>query len=308
MSSPAFPVPDLVCADPAVRVDLGTIRQILVFAFATGASQEAFDGVLAKAKLPPSSWNRASFARDLYLDEIVDKCFEVTVEATRYAVCTRYLARVVAEPPRDPRDVDLRRDVLRELVASPEARRQLERIYVMIVRLRTLLCAPRQPSPRGRRIEILRTARELFDLLAGSFEGATSALARLRAFGTAVVAGRRIPPARRAARARGEPVRARPPCPHRRGRRGAIDADRRHPREPRQPVLPVGAPALHRAGDPLLSRLPDDERRGGGAGALRRTRRRSRTKWASAFSSSATSRCTSERSASVTARPPLRWR
>ena len=113
----------------------------------------------------------------------------MTVEGTRYSVCTRYLARVVAEPPRDARDVELRREVLRELAASASARGQLERIYVTIVRLRALLCAPRQPSPRGRRIEILRTARELFDLLAGSFEGATSALGRLRAFGGAVVAG-----------------------------------------------------------------------------------------------------------------------
>ena len=189
MSSPAFPVPDLVCAEPAVRVDLAVIRQVLVFAFATGASQEAFDGVLANAKLPPSSWNRASFARDLYLDEIVDKCFEVKVGGVRYAACTRYLGRVVAEPPQDTHDVSLRREVLRELGAEGEARQQAERIYVAIVRLRTLLCAPRQPSPRGRRIEILRTAREVFDLLAGSFAGATSALSRLRDFGAAVVAG-----------------------------------------------------------------------------------------------------------------------
>jgi DNA mismatch repair protein MutS2 len=189
VSSPAFPVPDLVCADPAVRIDLGVIRQVLVFAFATGASQEAFDGVLAAAKLPASSWHRSGFARDLYLDELVDKCFEVKVDGIRYPVCTRYLGRVVAEPPLDPRDVALRRDVLCELVASGEARRQAERLYVAIVRLRALLCAPRQPSPRGRRIEILRTSREVFDLLAGGFAGATSALARLREFGAAVVAG-----------------------------------------------------------------------------------------------------------------------
>ncbi len=172
-----------------MRLDLGVIRQVLVFAFATGASQEAFDGVLAAAKLPASSWHRSGFARNLYLDEIVDKCFEVKVDGTRYGVCTRYLGRVVAEPPLDARDVTLRRDVLGELVASDEARRQIERVYVAIVRLRALLCAPRQPSPRGRRIEILRAAREVFDLLAGGFAGATSALARMRDFGAAVVAG-----------------------------------------------------------------------------------------------------------------------
>jgi DNA mismatch repair protein MutS2 len=189
MSSAAFPVPDLLCADPAIRIDMAVLRQVLVFAFATGASQDVFDGALANAKLPVSSWRRAVFGRDLYVDELVDKCFEVRIEGARYTTCARYLARAIAEPPLDARDVDLRREVLRELAGSAEARRQLERVYVAIVKLRTLLCAPRQPSPRGRRIEILRAARETFDLLAGAFEGATSALARLRAFGAAVVAG-----------------------------------------------------------------------------------------------------------------------
>ena len=191
MASPEFPVPDLLSADPTVRVDLGVLRQGLVFAFAAGASQEVFDGALASARLAPSAWQRASFARDLYLEELVDKCFEVRVEKTRYAASTRYLTRIVGEPPRDPRDVETRREVLRELSGevSGEGRRQLERIYLAVVRLRALLCAPRQPSPRARRMEILRATRELFDHLAGGFEGATSALARLRAFGAAVVAG-----------------------------------------------------------------------------------------------------------------------
>ncbi len=188
MSSPAFPVPDLLSADPAARIDLGVLRQVLVFAFATGASQDVFDGALANARLPSSSWRKGGFARDLYLDELVDKCFEVRVEGTHYKACARYLSRVVAEPPVDARDVDARREVLREVVASEEMRRQLERVYVAIVRLRALLCAPRQPSPRGRRIEILRTTRETFDLLASGFAGATSPLARLREFGAAVVA------------------------------------------------------------------------------------------------------------------------
>jgi DNA mismatch repair protein MutS2 len=193
LSRLAFSVPDLLSADPAVtleaRVDLGALRQGLVFGFAAGASQEVFDGVLARAKLPASSWRRGGFARDLYVDELVAKGFEIRIEGVRYEPCVRYLTRVLAEPPFDERDVELRREILRELAAREGERRSLERIYVVIVRLRTLLCAPRQPSPRGRRIEILRTVREAFELLASSFAGANSALARLRVFGESVVAG-----------------------------------------------------------------------------------------------------------------------
>ncbi len=188
-ASPTFPVPDLVSAEPAARVDVAGLRQTLVFAFAAGASQEVFDGALASARLPACSWARGGFARDLYLDELVEKCFEVRVGTARYAPNLRYLTRFVSEPPADPRDAEVRREVLRELVASPAAREQLGRVYAAIVRMRTLLCAARQPAPRARRVEILRAARETFDLLAGGFEGSDSPLARLRAFGAAVVAG-----------------------------------------------------------------------------------------------------------------------
>ena len=186
--SPALPIPDLVGADAAARVDVGALRDVLVFAFAAGASPESFDGALAAASIPPSTWRRAGFARDLYLDELVTKAFKVTIDGRTYPTNTRYLARLVAEPPADPRSLDLRRDVLRAIDGSPSARADLERIYVAAVRLRTLFCAARQPAPRARRIEILRAARELVDRMAGGFEGETSALGRVRDFGAAVVA------------------------------------------------------------------------------------------------------------------------
>ncbi len=189
MPIPAVPIPDLICADAAVRIDLAAVREALVFAFATGASQEVFDGVLAGAALPPSTWKRGAFARDLYVDELVDKAFKVHAGGRTYPPCTRYLTRLVSEPPSDGRDVELRRVVLAELVASSSIRDDLERVYVALVKLRALLCTTRQPAPRVRRVEILRAAREIFDLLAGSFAGATSALVRLREFGSAVMAG-----------------------------------------------------------------------------------------------------------------------
>src|SRR5208283_593045 len=94
----------------------------------------------------------------------------------------------IGEPPRDLRDIEVRRAVLSELAARPDMRESLEGVYVSIVRLRTLLCAARQPAPRVRRMEILRAARETFEAIAGSFAGAISPLARLRAFGESVVA------------------------------------------------------------------------------------------------------------------------
>ncbi len=94
MGSPA-PIPDLVCADARVRVDLATLRQALVFAFASSGSSDVFDDAMAKASLPASSWDRTAFARDLYLDEVVESCLGVHIGGTRYRACARYLARVL---------------------------------------------------------------------------------------------------------------------------------------------------------------------------------------------------------------------
>ncbi|HLK38711.1 MAG TPA: DNA mismatch repair protein [Polyangiaceae bacterium] len=183
------PIPDLLSADARVRIELGSFRQALVFAFAAGGSVIAFDDLVASASLPTTSWNRDAFARDLYLDAIVEKCLTVRVAGKAFTPSIRYLTRVLTEPPLDRRDVEARRAVLTELAANATMRAALERVYVGIDRLRALLCAARQPAPRVRRMEILRAAREVFELLAASFEGARSGLSRLRQFGAAVVAG-----------------------------------------------------------------------------------------------------------------------
>jgi DNA mismatch repair protein MutS2 len=181
--------PDLVCATPSVRVDLRALRNALVFAFAAGGALEAFDDVIAAAKLPSSTWDKADFARDVYLDDLVARCLPVRVGGKTMTSCTRYIARLLSEPPIDRADVETRRAVLAELASSAERRAELEKVYLAIVRLRTLLCTTRALSPRGRRVEVLRAARETFELLAASFDGATSALSRLRSFGAEVVAG-----------------------------------------------------------------------------------------------------------------------
>jgi DNA mismatch repair protein MutS2 len=142
----------------------------------------------SSAALPPSTWDRADYARDVYLEELVSRSLPVRLAGKPHQPSTRYLARAIGEPPRSPADVETRRAVLAELAASPPAREALERVVLAVLRLRGLLCAARQPAPRVRRVEILRASREVFELLGDSFAGATSALARLRAFGEAVVA------------------------------------------------------------------------------------------------------------------------
>jgi DNA mismatch repair protein MutS2 len=184
------PIPDLLSAEPAVRVDLGELRQTLVFAFATGGEVDQFERALAGATLPASAWDSAHFARDLFLADLVDRGLPVRAEGRTYQPCAAYLLRVLSEPPRDFTVVELRRAVLEELIATPALRADLERVYAELTRLRALLCTGRQPSRWLRRLEILRAVHGVFQLLSESFAGATSGLARLRESGAAVVASK----------------------------------------------------------------------------------------------------------------------
>jgi DNA mismatch repair protein MutS2 len=183
------PIPDLLCATPTVRVDFGSVRELLVFAFATGGSVESFEDALAVSTLPPTSWDAAHFARDIFLDELVERCLPVRIGGRAQRVAKVHLGRVLAAPPRDPEVLAFRRAVLVELAERPAFRAELEAVYAEIVALRTMLSAGRAGVRWLRRLEILRSIHRVFALIAASFDGATSGLARLPAYGRAVTEG-----------------------------------------------------------------------------------------------------------------------
>jgi DNA mismatch repair protein MutS2 len=181
-----LPVPDLLSRAAAIRVDASELRQTLIFAFATGGTVDAFDRALERAALPRSTWDRTFFARDVFLDALLTRALALRIGGREFSPCAPYLARALAEPPADPREAELRRGVLGELVQKKPLRTAFERVYQDLVRLRALFCVARDAAPRVRRLEILRSIRGLVDALADGFEGAESALDRLGAFGAAV--------------------------------------------------------------------------------------------------------------------------
>ncbi len=182
-----IPPPDILSFAPATRIDVGVVTQALVFSFAAGGSTEPFDEAICAMKVPESTWRAAAFSRDLYLGDLVSRCMALKISGQSHTTSARYAAHVLGNPPRDRRDLDTRRDVLKELSERPRMREDLEKAYLAVVRVQSLLGTTRSLAPRVRRMEVLRAAREAFEGIAGSFEGATSALGRLRAFGQAVV-------------------------------------------------------------------------------------------------------------------------
>jgi len=131
--------PSLLFPEPIPRPDLLELRQGLSFAFSSGVSGGLFNQALERAPMAPSTWDPRSFAPDLFLEELVSRCFRVRVSGHEALIHRSFVLRVLSHPPSDTRTIELRRGILRELSASPVYRQQLEQLYASSVRLRAAL-------------------------------------------------------------------------------------------------------------------------------------------------------------------------
>lgn len=186
---PASVYPGLLLLEPIPRPDLEELRQSLSFAFSSGVSGGLFNQALDRAPMAPSSWDPKSFAADLFLEELVARCFRVRAFGHEAVVNRGFILRVISRPPSDPRVTQLRRGILHELQAVPLHRQQLEKLYATCCRLRAALegaTASRKIDPTRRQLDVLALLKEVCDHMSDSFEGAVSGLSRLRDFGAAV--------------------------------------------------------------------------------------------------------------------------
>ncbi len=178
--------PDLLHPVPMRRIDFDGTKQALGFAFASGVSGGLFGDALDRAKVAPSTWEPASFANDLFLQSFVSSCFKVRAAGEAYAASTAHLARLLAHPPSDPAIVHHRRAIVAELAGAPAPRREFERLYLLLCRLRTLFegaTIGRQWDPNRRQLDILQLVKEVIDCMADGFGSSTSGLSALSAFG-----------------------------------------------------------------------------------------------------------------------------
>jgi DNA mismatch repair protein MutS2 len=182
-------LPDLLHPLPIARIDAGHTKVAMTFAFASGVSGGLFADALDAAKVAPSTWDPSAFAGDLFLTDLVARCFKIRVAGNDAMASTHHLAKVLASPPTDPAVILHRRAICAELVEVPERRAELERVYLALVRFRALLegaTIGRKYDANRRQVEILARAKDALDAMADGFTGARSGLARLRAFGQRV--------------------------------------------------------------------------------------------------------------------------
>lgn len=185
-------VPDLLHATPLRRIDTEQTKLAIALAFASGVTGGVFAEALEHATFAPTTWDPASFAHDLFLSDFVTRCWRVAVDGRALQASTTHIARVLAAPPADPASVEHRRQVLSELTTTPLLRKELERLYLLLCRFRSLLegsIASAKLDPNRRQLDILQTFKEIVDCAAVGFASARSGLARLATFGLRVREG-----------------------------------------------------------------------------------------------------------------------
>lgn len=182
-------IPDLLHPTPMRRIDAEQTKLAIALAFASGVSGGVFSEALDRATVAPSTWDPASFAADLFLQQFVTRCLKVRVDGRDLPVATSHLVKLLAHPPADPGVVHHRRAVVGELAGSPALRKELERLYTLLCRLRTLLegaTGVGKWDANRRQLDILQLVKETVDCAAEGFLSARSGLTRLAAFGRRV--------------------------------------------------------------------------------------------------------------------------
>lgn len=202
----ASPVPDILHPEPRARMDLDTIERALDFAFASGGGEAVVESLEATS-YEASTWEPASFTRDIFIDDLVAQCFPLLSsrpeggpvvgsgvrEIPRRA---RMLRELLCRPPADLAVVATRNAALAELDGSKALRDQVELVHKEVWELVRVL-SPTEvfEEIRARQLAILRSIHRTVMALDGvasvagsgsSSTGPRSVLARLGAMGAEI--------------------------------------------------------------------------------------------------------------------------
>lgn len=186
---PGSTAPDILHPEPLCRIDVEQTKLAIALAFASGDSPGVFSDALNEAAVAPSTWSPESFAKDLFLTDFVSLCFRIKIDGKAFITTKPHLVHLLAHPPKDEKTVMHRRAILAELAAQPVLKKELERLYALIARFRSLLENAGDAAkwdPNRRHLDILAVLKEIFDCAAEGFLGAKSGLARLAEFGRRV--------------------------------------------------------------------------------------------------------------------------
>jgi DNA mismatch repair protein MutS2 len=181
---PSGAFPDLLNPEPMASLDEAPLLAALRFSFIAEDDSGAVEAALDAAALAPSRFEPACCFRELFVGELLESTMRVYFEGKPVRIHQRFVARVLSQPPDDPRATAQRSAVLAELMRTPELCASVARLHADLHALFKQLRGEGSLGIRGeharRRIEILKRVDALFESLASDeLANATTALKRL---------------------------------------------------------------------------------------------------------------------------------
>ncbi|MET0287207.1 MAG: DNA mismatch repair protein [Polyangiales bacterium] len=174
---------------PQHALDGRALERVLAFAFLAGDDGGVLAGALEQAPLAFSTFEPTLFARELFLEELIQGPLSPRVNGRPLAFDAAHVLRLLSHPPRSVELTRFRGEAFRELAMEDALRVASGRLALGIGELRRLFAGEGRVGIRGeqarRRIDILRAIEQLFLSLDG-FASATSSLARIARFGQEV--------------------------------------------------------------------------------------------------------------------------
>jgi DNA mismatch repair protein MutS2 len=182
---------DLLDVDGEGRIDEDrTLREALIFAFATGDAGDVLERAVENVRLPASAWQPRDFEDDVFVNDLIERCLALAPVGRRAPSNIALVRKILLAPPRDIRAARFRQDIVRELSESRERRARAEELLDRLGLLRSLLAksgAVRHDA-HERRLSVLRSIRDIVALASSGFDDATSGLGRIDAWAKATMA------------------------------------------------------------------------------------------------------------------------
>ncbi|MEY4511276.1 MAG: hypothetical protein RLZZ450_3398, partial [Pseudomonadota bacterium] len=130
-AAPAL-LPDLLNPEPTLTVDGAGLEKVLAFSFVAGDDAGVLATALDAAPIAASDFDPSCFFEELFVTELADSVLRLSLGGRTVDRNEGYLLRLLSQPPRDPRAIEQRRAVWRELAESAVVRRAVETVYVRV--------------------------------------------------------------------------------------------------------------------------------------------------------------------------------
>ena len=181
------PIPDLLHLEPQVATNNDAIHDLLELAFLGKEAAKGLDHKVGSfTDNEASGWSGELFAKDLFLHELIQQHFTIRIDGIRFPVNRSLLFQVLSNPPTRLEAIRFRQDILRELETDATLLDKTCQLYQQLAQLLSMFKSPDHATRldiNAFRLDLLRQARQVIDLMADGFATANSGLIRLHQAG-----------------------------------------------------------------------------------------------------------------------------